>query len=104
MNEGEVLALIEQRMRGAFSVRRLVLFGSRATGSARDDSDFDVLVVADSDAPFIERQRSAQSAMGARSFAVDLLVYTPKELESEEQIPGSTVYWALKEGRDFGAG
>lgn len=35
------------RVRVGPRVRRIVLFGSRARGDARDDSDYDVLVVVD---------------------------------------------------------
>ncbi len=34
-----------------FHPRRVILFGSRARGDAREDSDFDLVVVVDDEAP-----------------------------------------------------
>jgi predicted nucleotidyltransferase len=98
MEDSEVLKFIYDRLSARFAIERLILFGSRARGSAQQASDYDVLVVAESEIPFVERQGQALLALGRRSFPVDLLVYTPRELESEAAIRGSAVYWALQEG------
>lgn len=103
MTERQILRTIDTKLRESFEVRRMILFGSRARGEAKPGSDFDVLCVAETEVPFIERQGLALLALGPRSFSVDLLVYTPTELEREASIPGSAVYWALKEGVEFGA-
>jgi uncharacterized protein len=99
MSEKDVVELVCRRMRAVFDVRKILLFGSRATGSARPDSDYDVLVIADTDVPFIERQGKALLALGPRDFAIDLLVYTPSEAERAAAIPGSALYWAEREGQ-----
>jgi hypothetical protein len=99
MNEQEAVELVSQRMRELFDVRRILLFGSRARGGAKPDSDYDVLVIADTDVPFIERQGMGLLAIGARDFAIDLLIYTPSEAEKAASIPGSALYWAEREGR-----
>ena len=103
MSEQEVLSLIRERLSKLFPIRRLILFGSRARGSAAADSAYDVLVVVDTEIPFIERQGRALLALGRRSFAVDLLVYTDQEAAKEAAVPGSAVYWAFREGREFRA-
>lgn len=41
----------ELRARLHHRIRRIVLFGSRARGEARDDSDYDILVVVDQRSP-----------------------------------------------------
>ncbi|MDE2058762.1 MAG: nucleotidyltransferase domain-containing protein [candidate division NC10 bacterium] len=41
----------ELRARLRHRIRRIVLFGSRARGEARDDSDYDILVVVDQRSP-----------------------------------------------------
>lgn len=103
MSDDQVLEFIYDRLSREFTIHRMVLFGSRATGTPRSDSDYDVLVVADSEVPFIRRQGNALLALGKRSFAIDLLVYTPSEAAQAATIPGSAVYWAEREGRTFNA-
>lgn len=87
------------RMREAFVVHRILLFGSRARGEAREGSDLDVLVIADSNVPFVQRQAIAYQAMTGRKFSLDLVVCTPEEFESARGVIGSAAYWADKEGR-----
>jgi uncharacterized protein len=99
MNEQKAVELVSLRMQGLFDVHKILLFGSRARGEAKPDSDFDVLVIAETDVPFIERQGIGLRALGARDFAIDLLIYTPKEAEKASAIPGSALYWAEREGR-----
>ena len=48
--EGALQAIVK-RLVGALKPLRIYLFGSRAEGRARPDSDFDLLVVFDDEAP-----------------------------------------------------
>ena len=57
------------------------LVGSRARGDAAPDSDIDVILVAPSDRPFLERFRDYLPAILAVGVGVDLLVYTPEEFD-----------------------
>lgn len=79
---------------------RIVLFGSRARGDAREDSDYDLLVVVD-----VVANRRAMRIAIRRSFqdlpvAADVVVATAQETDG--RMPGrptGVVYWALQEGR-----
>lgn len=99
MIEQQAVELVSQRMRALFDVRKILLFGSRARGGSKPDSDYDVLVIADTDVPFLERQGLARMALGPRDFAIDLLIYTPSEAAKAAAILGSAIYWAEREGR-----
>lgn len=55
------------------------IFGSYARGTARAGSDIDLIVVAPTDRPFVERFRDYLPAIANVGIAVDLLVYTPEE-------------------------
>ena len=100
MSETEVIRTIRERLQSLFDVRRIVLFGSRGRGDAQVDSDYDVLVLVDSDVPFVARQAAARQAVGRVGAPLDLLVYTPSEAERAEQIPGTALYWAAREGKE----
>jgi uncharacterized protein len=101
MDDAHLLELIRSRLGGVFPIKRIVLFGSRARGQASSDSDFDILLVVDTEVPFIERQGRALQLLGPRTFPLDLLVYTADEVEKEAAVPGSAVFWALQEGKEL---
>ena len=64
------------------------VFGSHARGAASAESDIDVIVVAPTDRPFVERFRDYLPAIANAGIGVDLLVYTPEEfarMQAEER-------------------
>jgi predicted nucleotidyltransferase len=63
------------------NLKAIVLFGSRASGTAKKYSDFDVLIIAD-DIPQDWRQRDTIILNLDRHGIFDLLLYTGKELEN----------------------
>jgi predicted nucleotidyltransferase len=97
----EIVNRVRQSLEGRFDIRDLILFGSRATGQADEHSDFDILVIAESEVPFFERQTIASRCVGKRDFPLDLLVFTPEEVQSRRSTPGSIVQLALQEGIRF---
>jgi predicted nucleotidyltransferase len=59
--------------------QRVILFGSTARGDADADSDLDVLVVKDTEEPFVHRLETMADLCPPGVHA-DILVYTPEEL------------------------
>ncbi len=62
------------------------LFGSYASGEAHAHSDVDLIVVAPTRRPFVERFRDFPSLV-ARYAPLDLIVYTPEEWKELEGAP-----------------
>jgi predicted nucleotidyltransferase len=79
--------------------KRIILFGSRARGSARRDSDIDLLLVM---ANGTHRRRTAVKAysiLGAQGIAKDIVVVTEEDVEKFGSLPGTALAPALAEGK-----
>jgi predicted nucleotidyltransferase len=63
-----------------FHPRRIVLFGSRARGQARPDSDVDLMVEMETPLKRGPRTVEVLKAFGVRPWGMDLVVYTPQEV------------------------
>ncbi|WP_053958157.1 nucleotidyltransferase domain-containing protein [Sulfobacillus thermosulfidooxidans] len=61
-------------------VNRIILFGSRARGDARPDSDWDFLVIMPSDKPPTQRGIAVRRVARIRGISMDILVKTPEEV------------------------
>ncbi len=79
-------------------ILRAIVFGSLARGEASRHSDLDLIVVQETDKRFLDRYddllREITQAAPGRD--VDLLVYTPQELDQMKDRP--FIATALKEG------
>ncbi|MBN1287344.1 MAG: HEPN domain-containing protein [Anaerolineae bacterium] len=79
---------------------QIVLFGSYAYGSPTPDSDVDLLVIMESDIESrMERTAQVGKLFPARPFPMDILVYTPQELEEQRDRFNPFLYEVLKKGR-----
>lgn len=86
----ELVALLRQEITTHPEVIQAYLFGSVATGKAGAWSDLDVIIVAETAVPFIERPRSFWDLLDL-GFAMDILVYTPAEFA--EMRASKTGFW-----------
>ena len=68
------------RIARALYPEQIVLFGSYAYGRPTPDSDVDLLVVMDTDAPATERFLAVSRLLRPRPFPVDILVRTLQEI------------------------
>lgn len=67
-----------RRLIEGYDPDRIILFGSRARDAARPDSDIDLLIVKDTDAPPRERRMTVERLLSDRAIGLDLLVLTPR--------------------------
>lgn len=95
----DVLAEIVARLRAAAQPEQIILFGSRATGTAGPDSDYDLLVVQASDQPRYRRSAPLYTALADLPVEVDVLVYTPEEVQEWRGVREAFVTTAVREGQ-----
>lgn len=90
---------VVDRLVERFNPDRILLFGSRARGEARADSDFDLLVVL----PHVENRHKTLVAMlravADLAVAVDVIPTDPSEIERRGGLPGTVLRSALREGK-----
>ncbi len=76
----EQIEEITQRIVANVKPEKIVLFGSYARGTQRDDSDLDLLVVKDSPLPRYKRGSEIRKHLRRLKVPIDLLVYTKEEI------------------------
>ena len=90
---------IVQKIVGAFRPRRIVMFGSRAQGATGPDTDVDLMVEMETDDPPAQRVRMIDALFGLRRWAMDVIVYTPQEVEQHRQYRNSLIRTIESEGK-----
>lgn len=94
------LSEIVNRLADAYHPKRIYLFGSKARGNAGPDSDYDLLIVVDNDAPLeLKRSWLAHQKLWGIGEAKDVLVCTEEWFRSRERIRSSLPAAALREDR-----
>ncbi|UVI32918.1 nucleotidyltransferase domain-containing protein [Paenibacillus spongiae] len=78
---------------------QIVLFGSCAKGTFRQDSDIDLLILLDTDVPRPYRAIELKQLFLEYPVAVDLVILTPEEYEEERRKPYSFAYSVSLSGR-----
>jgi excisionase family DNA binding protein len=83
---------------GRNRICRVVLYGSRARGTARPDSDLDLLVVEEDPVSKPEERERLRRAIGNFSIPIDIRVMGETEFEETKNIIGGIAYPAHREG------
>ena len=97
--ESDLMNEIVRRILDVMHPLKIVLFGSRARGNPRLDSDIDLLIIADSDQPRPRRSAILYGALSDILIPMDIVVYTPQEVEEWSQVRQAFVTTALREGK-----
>jgi len=96
----DLLRTAIQRLVAEFQPEEIFLFGSRAWGVPRGDSDIDLLVIVPSsnERP-IRRDQRAQKCLGRLDLSADVLVRMRREVERVRTVAGSLTAEVLQNGR-----
>lgn len=88
-----------ERIRRTAHPQKIILFGSRARGEGQTNSDWDFLVIAESDLPRHKRSIPLYGALSDMPAGMDILVYTQAEVEEWRDVPQALVTTAIREGK-----
>ena len=96
-----VLVQIVQRLVLAADPDRIILnlFGSRARGGVRSNSDYDLLVIRESEEPRYSRSAPLYAALADIDAEVEVMVYTSQEVREWSSVPQAFVTTAIREGK-----
>ena len=98
MTSETIISTMLHRIVEPFHPSRVLLFGSRARGTATESSDVDLLValgdVSDKRHAAVEIRR----ALGDLSASKDIMVTTPNEIALRGDVVGTALHAALREG------
>jgi predicted nucleotidyltransferase len=89
---------VVDRIAKEVSPRRVILFGSRARGNARPDSDIDLLLICDNCGNKRELKRQVRRLFPLPTFGMDLFILTTGEYERQRHIPATVGRAAELEG------
>ena len=96
----EIIEIIKQTSREYIPDAEVLLFGSRARKNASTDSDYDILLITNSELlpkdklPIRTKIRKSLLAIGIRS---DILIQSKSEVEKKKNLPGHIVRKILRE-------
>ena len=94
----ETIRQVVDTIASKFRPRKIIVFGSCAKGAQGPDSDLDILVVADSEQPHYRRATPIRLALCPSPCPMDILVYTPEEIERYNGVTNHIVTEALRHG------
>ena len=99
MTEEALIKEAGRRLAAAAPDADIILFGSRARGEARSDSDLDLLVIEPDFARRGEEYGRLRRELRGLDVAIDLVVYRKREADKWRGVPGTFLHRALGEGR-----
>ncbi len=99
MTDEALIAEAANRLAAAAPDAKVILFGSRARGEGRSNSDLDLLVIE----PKLKSRRAEfvrlREALGDLGVPIDLIVLSAEYADRKAGVTGSMVHEALHRGR-----
>ena len=79
----------------SYQPEKIILFGSVAKGKFHSQSDFDLIVIKKTKAPFLQRLKKVNLLIKG-NYPLDILVYTPKEFQEMLKDKSNSFFRSIK--------
>jgi predicted nucleotidyltransferase len=99
MIEKDKISEIVKKIASGYNPDKIILFGSYATGNPNEDSDLDLFVIKDTDLPRPQRTVQVRRMLYGSMIPIDLIIFTPEEIEESKENKFSFVYEVLNTGK-----
>nr|VFJ91625.1 MAG: Nucleotidyltransferase domain-containing protein [Candidatus Kentron sp. LFY] len=99
LNSDTIRTIVERIVHAAYAPRKVILFGSYASGNANEHSDLDLLVVEKEVPHMSDEYNRLRGAVGAIGVGVDVLIYPSDEFEKRRNWQTSPVFDAVRTGK-----
>lgn len=90
---------VKNRIVDLLHPEKIILFGSYSEDSADEDSDLDILVIHKTNIPRKERRLPIRKALRDFNFPMDIVIYTPEEIEDWKEVPMAFITRIVSEGK-----
>ena len=90
---------IVEKIASGYNPDKIILFGSYALGNPNENSDLDLFVIKESDLPRPKRVVKVRKMLFGSMVPMDIIVYTPEEIELAIENKFSFVYEVLNTGK-----
>ncbi len=95
----EKINLAAKLLMSSSAAVKVILFGSYARGDASESSDVDFLVVEKNVPSKVKAMVRLRRVLRPLQLPVDVMVVSEDDIKEWGQLPGTALYWALKEGK-----
>lgn len=95
----EMLDQMVERITARFHPRRVILFGSQATGQATEQSDVDFLVVSDDGLASREQALAIRKSLADFPISCDIIVKNIRDYQRFRDVVNHVVYLADRYGK-----
>ncbi len=99
MIDSSKISEIVNKIASGYNPDKIILFGSYATENPTEDSDLDLLVIKNSDLPRPQRNMIVRKMLFGSMIPIDIIVYTPEEINESIDNSYSFIYKALNTGK-----
>ena len=96
----DIIGDMVRKIAAEYAPERIILFGSQTSGTARADSDIDLLIIKDTTDRFIDRWTQVRRILTdrTRTQSLDTLILTPEELKRRLEIGDQFIAEIMEKG------
>ena len=95
----EKISEIIDKIVSGYNPDKIILFGSYATENPTEGSDLDLFIIKETELPRPQRSIQVRKLLYGSMVPIDLIVYTPKEIDESKENRFSFVYEVFNTGR-----